>query len=225
MAKLRLILINNSGTPGNIVIYQRSQQRNEKEALLPLAWQSHHAFPGTMVQVDWDDREWAYSWAAVAQIQPGVVFTPAQTTPASPNEGNQIEFLAASEGTFEFANQKNGAVPGYFAILQAASIPLNSVTVGLGMEGKTAFASVARPNSRILFGSQVSYWVTFGDIAEGEFLFDLATLPSARVDFPPGAHTLMARLNPDFSWTIEEAALAGTEADTDTEAGTESSSS
>jgi hypothetical protein len=209
MAKLRVILMNKSGTPGNLVVYQRS----EKETLTPLAWQSHHTFPQTSVRIDWEDTEWIYAWSATTQIQPGAVFTIAQVTPATPTEGNQIELQADADGTLQFVNQKNGAVPGYFTVIQAPSIPLHSAAVGLGMDGKAAFATLARPNSRILFGSQISYWITFGDFAEGEFLFDLATLPSARLDFPPGVTTLVARLNADFSWTVGEASQAEAEAE------------
>ncbi len=211
MAKLRLILMNNSGMSGDIVVYQRS----EKETLMPLAWQSVHTHPHTTVRIDWEDREWIYAWSATTQILPGTVFTAAQVTPATPTEGNQVELLADAGGTFEFANQKNGAVPGYFVVIQAPGIPLHSAAVGLGMDGKASFATLVRPNSRILFGSQISYWVTFGDFAQGEFLFDLATLPSARLDFPPGVTTMVARLNADFSWTVGEATQAESEAEAD----------
>ena len=107
MAKLRLILLNKSGTPGNMVVYQRS----DKDTLMPLAWLSQPTWPGAMVQMDWDDRDWAFVWAGVSHIQPGTVFLAAQVTPATPTEGNQIEFLAGPGGMYEFANQKNGAIP------------------------------------------------------------------------------------------------------------------
>ena len=208
MAKLRLILLNKSGTPGNIVVYQRA----EKDTLMPLAWHSQPTYPGTAVHLDWDDRDWAFVWAGVSHIQPGTEFLAAQVTPATPTEGNQIDFVAGAGGMYEFTNQKNGALPGYLVLIQTPSVPLNSVSVGLGMGGKATFANLARPNSRILFNAQVSYWVTFGDIAEGEFLFDLSTLPSARVEFPPGMTTMVATLNADFSWTVTQASLAEAEA-------------
>ncbi|MCQ4166336.1 hypothetical protein [Tahibacter harae] len=211
MAKLRLILLNKSGTPGNMVVYQRS----DKDTLMPLAWLSQPTWPGAMVQMDWDDRDWAFVWAGVSHIQPGTVFLAAQVTPATPTEGNQIEFLAGPGGMYEFANQKNGAIPEYFVLIETPSVPLNSVSVGLGMNGKATFAALARPNRRTLFGARTSYWVTFGDIAEGEFLFDVPTLPSARVEFPPGVTTMVAQLNADFSWTISQPSLAEAEADAD----------
>lgn len=209
MAKLRLILLNKSGTPGNMVVYQRT----EKDTLMPLAWLSQPTYPGTSVRVDWDDRDWAFVWAGVSHIQPGTVFLAAQVTPAAPNDGNQIELVADAGGTYQFTNQKNGSIPGYFVLIETPSVPLNSVSVGLGMNGKATFAGLARPNRRILFNSQISYWVTFGDIDEGEFLFDLSTLPSAQVDFPPGVTSMVAQLNEDFSWTISQASLADSEAD------------
>ena len=209
MTQRQLTLINNSTNAGNLIVYQ-SMSENFMNSL---AWFSKYAYPNTKVQVSWDDTAYDFVWAGAGQVTPGIVFSAAQVVPANLTSTNQIKFsYDGPNKTFFFHDQQAGQQQGTLMISQDTTIPMNAVSVGIGMSGQPTFAVQAQPNMNVVFTPRTQYWVAFGTFQQGEVL-DVETLNAVQVEFPPNVTSMTATLNADNTWTVTQNILARAEAE------------
>jgi hypothetical protein len=202
MAQLQLILVNNSPSPGNMVVFQ---QFGAQPVANPLSWFSKYVYPGTQVSFSWDPSDLDFVWAGTGQIQSGVVFETSQVVPARLGTSNQITFsYDGVNHVFFFNHQTAGPQPNVFTILEDSSLPVNAAAVGIGMAGRATFAVQAQPNMNLEFStSNITYWVTFGTVQQGEFFIAETTLPPVQVAFPINVNSMTVTLNPDNTWTVK----------------------
>lgn len=203
MAEYKLILVNNSTQPGNLIIYQTLGQ-TQMPPSYTLAWFSKYAYPGTQLSFQWDPTDFDFVWSGTGEIAPGVVFQAAQVVPANLQNSNQITL--AYDGTnhvFFFKDQQQGQQQGMFTILEDSSIPPNGAAVGIGMAGNATVAIQAQPNMNVqMTATGLKYWVTFGNIQEGEFFSAGQTVTPAEITFPPNVNSMTVTLNPDNTWSV-----------------------
>ena len=202
MGQLQLILVNNSLTAGNLVVYQ---QLGASPSTNPLAWFSKYVYPDTQVSFSWDPTDYDFVWAGTGQITSGVVFDASQVVPAKLGTTNQITLSYDSVNhVFFFNHQTAGQQAGAFTILEDSSLPANVAAVGIGMAGRATFAVQAIPNMTVeISPANATYWVTFGTIQQGEFINVESFVTPVQVQFPVNVNSMTVTLNADNSWTVK----------------------
>lgn len=201
MSQLQLILVNNSPNAGNIVVYQ---QLGPEPSTNPLAWFSKYVYPNTQVSFSWNPADYDFVWAGTGKITSGVVFDASQVVPASLGSTNQITLSYDSVNhVFFFNHQTAGQQANAFTILEDSSLPANAAAVGIGMAGRATFAVQAMPNMTVQISpANTTYWVTFGEAQQGEFITVETLLPPVQVQFPPNVNSMTVTLNADNTWTV-----------------------
>lgn len=203
MTQLQLMLVNNSGKPGNLIIFQRYGNTPNS-----LAWVSKYAYPGTQFAFRWDPWSYCYVWSGSGNLGPGIEFDAAQTVPASPTDTNLVPFsYDAEHKTFFFGAPERGPQQGVFTIRSDVTVPPNSAVVGIGMAGKATFLTNAQPNFNVAIEPRATYWVAFGNYKQGELIEDVDAIKAVQVTFPPRVVAMTATVAADGSWTIEENVL------------------
>jgi len=202
MAQYKLILVNNSTEPGNLIIYQTLGNTPTSDTL---AWFSKYAYPGTQISFQWDSTDFDFVWSGGGQIVPGMVFEASQVVPANLQTSNEITFSYDSANqVFFFKDQQQGQ-PNLFTIREDATLPANAAAVGIGMSGKASFAVQAQPNMTVAINvNNLEYWVTFGTVQQGEFFEIAQLLDPVQIQFPVNVNSLTVTLNPDNTWSIHE---------------------
>ena len=206
MTQLQLILVNNSSNAGNIVVYQ---QLGAAPVSNPLAWFSKYVYPDTQVSFSWDPTDYDFVWAGTGQIESGVVFEASQVVPANLSTGNQITLsYDSTHHVFYFNKQTSGSPAGTFIIVEDSTLPMNAAAVGIGMAGRATFAIQAQPNMTIDINPQLSYWVTFGNVDQGEFFTTGSIVSPVEVVFPVNVNSMTVTLNADNTWTVKSNILS-----------------
>ncbi|MCB1633533.1 MAG: hypothetical protein KDI51_03035 [Xanthomonadales bacterium] len=201
MPQLQLILVNNSGVAGNMVVFQVMLGMSNQQVV---AWFAKYAYSGTDIQFSWNPNDWSLVWSATGKIQNGVMFRASQVVPAGLDTQNQITLsYDSTHRAFHFTDQHDGEPKGSLIIVQDSSVPIDSAATGIGMSGQPSFVVQAQPNRQSVFTPHPQYWVFFGDVQQGEF-FDAseATMYGALVDFPPNITSMTATRNPDGTWIV-----------------------
>ena len=197
---LTLTMVNNSGKPGSLLVYQQANPTPDA-----IAWLSKYAYPGTNVQFSWDPTSWCFVWSGSGRLSPGVVFDVAQVVPASFTDASVVAFsYDGANRTFYFGTPHGGAPAGSLLIQQDSSIPVNGAAVGIGMDGKAVYLVESQPNISVAFTPRASYWVAFATkVQQGEYI-DVTTMTVAEVVFPPNVYAMTATIDAQGDWTIEQ---------------------
>lgn len=197
---LHLTLINNSGKPGSLVVFQQPNPSPNA-----IAWLSKYAYPGTSVDFSWDPTSWCFVWSGSGRLSPGVVFDVAQVVPASFANADIAPFsYDPANRTFFFGATQAGGQPGTLQIRQDSSVPVNGAAVGIGMAGKAVYLVESQPNISLAFTPHSSYWVGFAtNVQQGEYI-EVSTLTVAEVVFPPNVYAMTAAIDDKGHWTITQ---------------------
>jgi len=195
-----LTVINQSPNLGDFCVYQTAPDMSDPN-ILSLAWFAKKAQPTTKVKFTWT-LDYSFIWSETGTLVPGVMFDASQVWAADLSTKNQVT-LTNDGGAFTFENLQAGPKPGTLYIKQDASIPFNSVAVGIGMSGAGTFVTQAQPNYTSMFSPHPKYWVTFGNFEQGEVL-DTTNIvsDSAEIDFPVNVYSMTAILQADNTWKV-----------------------
>ncbi len=132
---------------------------------------------------------------------PGVAFNAGEAIPTSPTENNEIT-LTKQDGNYKFINQQNFYEQGTFSITSDMYTAINQASVGIGMSGAGTFAVQAQPNMTFRFTPHPEYWITFGEVEQGQVLHPSEISKAVQVEFPYGIFSMNVTLNADKSWTV-----------------------
>lgn len=197
-AQYRINFVNNSTNSGSIVLFQQDQNVGVSGAM-SLVWFSKRVHPNTSGYFSWTVN-YNFVWSKTGVLKPGVQFFASQAPEADLTATNSIGFTF--DGAYDFVNQTAGSLQGNLYIKQDGTIPLNQVSVGIGMSGVGTFAVQAQPNTDLTFTPNPEYWICFGNFEQGEVLNVQEMAYAFPVQFPPGVYVMNALLNMDSSWTI-----------------------
>jgi rhizosphere induced protein len=196
-----LIFQNNSSNTWTAAVYQQAPGPDVPDAM-SLAWFAEEAAPTTQLIFNWT-IDYQFVWSEVGTLAPGVVFTASQKLGADPGgTNNQVTFT--NEPPFTFTGQSSGPA-GSLTIVQDSTIPFNTASIGIGMNGSSLYALPAQPRVTAQFTPTPNYFITFGtDIMIGQVLDVREVIStSAQIIFPPNVFSMTATLNADNSWTVQ----------------------
>lgn len=190
---------NNSNSAGDFCVFQQNPN-SPNPGVFPLAWRVEFGRPGTRLAISWN-TELYFFWAKTGELQPGVIFNPGENAPTSMAERNEIT-LTKADGNYKFIEQRNGYQQGSLSIITDVNTAIHQASVGIGISGAPVLAVQAQPNMRFQFTPHFEYWVTFGDLRQGQVLDPSEISNPVKVDFPHGIFSMNATLNMDNNWTI-----------------------
>ncbi len=212
-----IIFVNNSSNTATATVYQ--EDPTAVPGQYPLAWKASLASPSNQVQFTWQ-VEFDFVWGQTGVLAPGEIFQAAQVLSADLSTSNKVTLV--SDGAPTFTDQTQGPEAGKLFIDQASSVPIDEISVGVGMAGDGTFVVQAQPNSQFIYEPQISYWIVFGTFEQGEVLDTSLFGAKAKsligstvnvgsiqifgqpteIEFPVNVYSMTATLNQDNTWTI-----------------------
>ena len=200
MSTYKLIVQNHSSLEGDVCVYQTAPDVAGSN-VQSLAWVTAYAHPTTAITFTWSPDDYCFVWQETSKVSSGITVAASQTWQADLTGQNQVT-LTYRNGGFTFENLQAGPTSGSLSIMQDASIPVNTASVGIGMAGAPTFMCQAMPNMNVTFTPQPAYWVAFGSFTQGQALNVTEITNPAQITFPPNVYTMSVTLNPDNTWTI-----------------------
>ncbi|SDH25059.1 hypothetical protein SAMN04487996_13235 [Dyadobacter soli] len=197
MSTFTINFTNNSSSAGNFCVFN---QKDDSFNSFPLAWRVESAAPKAKVAISWN-TDLFFFWAKTGGLRPGMVFNAGGNAPTSLTADNEIT-VTRDNRDYRFVNQRTGYRQGTLVAIADSSVVPNNASIAIGMSGAATLAVQAQPNMQFQFVPRFEYWVTFGDLQQGQLLDPDGNTEAAKIDFPPGIYTMNVTLNPDFTWAI-----------------------
>jgi len=193
-----LTLKNASTQPWIFYVYQKLPAQSNN--LFSLAWfaSPYLITVGNRITFEWV-VDYDFVWGATGAVRPGVTF----------NAGGEIGCDPVGANTTTFSTQPgphlSAAVmappSGSLVIKEAADVPNNTFSVGIGMSGTGTHVVQASPNLTHQFTPTPSYWVAAGtDVKVGTVLDIRTVTQTAEVKFPVNVFTKTLTLNESNVW-------------------------
>ena len=173
-----LTCINNSLLRASFALFQRPPEIIAPGDVYALAWFAGPSHPQTQVTFSWT-MDHSFVCAETGVLQPDVTVAIAQTFPADPLGKNFIELTADNAGAVHFTEPSTEGRLGALTIRQAAELPTNQFSVGVGQSGSAAYLVQAAQNITTVFKPRPNYRVAFGHFQQGQVL-DLETIANHR---------------------------------------------
>ncbi|WP_448697870.1 hypothetical protein ACFGVR_13765 [Mucilaginibacter sp. AW1-3] len=201
MATYTINFVNNSTSPGNFCVFQKKPDSPNPD-VFSLAWLARHADPNSKVPISWN-TDYYFFWAKTGALKPGLIFNAGEALKTSMTESNAVT-VTKDDGNYKFREQKNWHQQGMLSITSDNTTAINQASVGIGMSGSGTFAVQAQPNMTFLFSPKSEYWITFGNINQGQVLNQSEIDNEVQIVFPHGIFSMNATLNKDNTWTITQ---------------------
>lgn len=201
MATFTINFINNSGSSGNCCVFQQNHN-SQGGGVFPLAWLAQRSSPQARVSISWN-TEYYFFWAKTGALMPGVIFNAGQAIGTDLSNGNAIT-LTKRDNNYLFIDQRPGNQQGTLSVTADGNMASNQASIGIGMSGSATVAMQAMPNMNYMFTPRPEYWVTFGQLQQGQVLDSGRINDAARIEFPYGIFSMNATRNADNSWTITQ---------------------
>ncbi len=195
-----LTLVNNSANSWMFYVYQ--QVPNEQSAnVFSLAWfcSPFQIVPKANITFQWS-IDYTFVWGATGTIQPGVTFQAGETISADPASVNTTIFSVAPGPNLSapVAGQPQGSL----VINDAASVPSNTYSVGIGMGSAGTFVTSAGPSLKHTFTPTPTYWIAAGTNVQVGTILDITTVTqNLQVQFPINVYAVTCTLGPNNQWT------------------------
>lgn len=199
MATFTINFTNNSSSSGDFCVFQQIHNSPNQD-VFPLAWRVERAAPQTRLAISWN-TDLYFFWAKTGELLPGVVFYPGENAPTDLTRGNEIT-LTKKDRDYQFVDQRDSYQQGSLRIMSDANTAIRNASVGYGMSGVPQFAVQAQPNMIFQFTPRFEFWVTFGNLTQGQVLDPDQINTPVQIDFPHGIFSMNATFNPDNTWTI-----------------------
>ncbi len=188
---------NDANNAGSVYWFQTGSGANDPN-VRSLVWIASGSNPHTGCRLRWSE-DFAMFWSSTA---PGLYeLTSFEFLDCTLTSDNQATLEYSQDG-FSFSGQGNAPATG-MTIIENATIPGNTATVGIGMAGAGVFSTAAQANLTITFCPVPAYWIAFSLTAmEPGAALNLPVQMAQAIVFPNNAYTCNATLNVDQSWTI-----------------------
>lgn len=197
-ATKNLICTNRSKVTGSFCLFETGGSALLGNAW-PLAWLVERVPGGGRAWIHWTEER-GFAWARTGSLVPGAIFFSTQTNPIPPVGASQINLLPL-DGTWSFSSPQAAAPDGPQVVRCGASLPADTLAVGLTRGGVPVLAVQAQPNVTLALQPGRALHLSFGNFRPGEVL-DPALMPtSTALRFPAHETTLCATLEPDMTWS------------------------
>ena len=195
--------VNKAGISGNFCVYQQAPN-SLNPGVFPLVWLAQFSDPDSKVKVSigWNTQLY-FVWAKTGKLKPGVIFNAGEALKADVPESSAVT-LTKSNGNYQFIKQTKGYRRDMLEITSDEYTAIDQASVGIGMSGSGTFAVQAQPKMIFLFETNAEYWITFGDLKQGQVLDPRFIINPERIVFPHGIYSMNVTYNWDYTWTIEQ---------------------
>ncbi|MFI1400969.1 hypothetical protein [Streptomyces sp. NPDC020681] len=177
--------------------------------LMPLVWLAKYVRASTPGHFSWH-LGYSFVWAQTGKLVPGLsTFTARERVAADPANlaQNQIRFGVNSTQWPRFLHGSAISNPqqGSLYIRQLASVPADTLSVGIGQGGYPVFAVQAQPGRTTRFTPQNGrYILAAGPNLAGGDVLDTEAITSRVVISYNGTFAMQATLNADHTWTVND---------------------
>jgi hypothetical protein len=201
-----LYLHNRSTKPGYFCIYATGANTQQAQGGTNYrAWAAHPANPNGDVEFKWL-LNYSFSWNRTDVLSGDISYTASGHIPADPNDPKTNKaYLDINDYGYELTSgddRANAPIQGSMAITTSANIPLNDVSIGIGIDGDPIMAVPAIPNYTFTFFPVFKYWIAFGDYKKGQVL-DLNNMGIVQeLDFK-NHHKLEVTVDVSNNWTVK----------------------
>jgi len=198
-----LNLINQSAQAWTFYVYQKMP--SQVADVFSLAWfcSPYKIRVGDHIRFTWE-IEYNFVWSDTGELIPGVTFDAGGPKDCSPSGKNTTEFsLTPGPGLSE---PVKGPPDGSLIINDAADVPNNKFSVGIGMSGTGSYAVQAGTNLQHVFTPTPSYWVAAGTNTRIGTVLNINTITqTAEAKFKSAVFALDCVLGGDNTWDISPA--------------------
>lgn len=198
MTKYALEVKHNGTGFGDFCVYQTYEGQDED--IRSLVWFSKSAHPGTLLRFEWG-IDYSFVWSENGQLEPGIVFSASEVLATDPEDVSvNTTGFTREKGAYHFVSTDNVTKQGKIGITCSEDIPANSVSIGIGMSGNSAYACVAAPSLKYTFMPHPKYWIAFGKFEEGEVIDVNRMTKRYEIDFPVNKYLRSIELLPNNTW-------------------------
>ncbi|MGX5845199.1 protein rhiA [Mesorhizobium sp. ArgA1] len=198
-----LLLKNDSAQPWTFYVYQKMPQ--QVADVFSLAWfcSPYQIRVGDQIRFTWE-IDYNFVWSDTGQLIPGVDFLASGAKNCSPAAKNTTEFsLSPGPG---LSDPAQAPPSGSLVINDAADVPNNRFSVGIGMSGTGTYCVQAGTNLKHTFTPTPSYWVAAGtNLKIGTVLNINTVTQTGEAKFPSAVYNLDCVLQGDNTWDISAA--------------------
>jgi hypothetical protein len=201
MATYTINFVNNSSSAGSFCVFQQNPN-SPNQGVFSLAWLAKSAAPHSKIPISWN-TDLYFFWAKTGELKPGIIFNAGEALLTDMRENNAVT-VTKHDGNYKFTDQKNWHQQGILSVTSDNTTAINQASVGIGMSGSGTFAVQAQPWMTFLFSPNSEYWVTFGNIQQGQVLNSSETSNAVQIVFPHGIFSMNVTLNMDNTWTVTQ---------------------
>jgi len=195
-----LTLSNASSRPWTFYVYQKLPTLSPD--IFSVAWFASPFVitPGNKISFEWQ-IVYNFVWGATGEIMPGVTFNAGGEIGASPNGANTTNF--SNDPGPNLSAAASGQPQGSLVIKDAANVPDETYSVGIGMSGTGTYVVQAGANLTHLFTPTPSYWVAAGTGVKVGRVLDIKTVTqTAEAMFPNNQFKRIGTLGQDNTWSF-----------------------
>jgi hypothetical protein len=200
MSSYSLSVLNSSGAPANVAIYQTYPNL---KAGLPLVWLLQTVNNGNSNTYNWT-IDWALNWGtSEQQLAPGVLWSsggPIQSMNPTTAGGNNEMGVTYTNGQFQTQPQgfNDPAVPsGSMLVTTDATFTVaqsQAMSLAVYMNSLPAFAMQGKPNGNFLFDTHPTYWLCTTDSKQGVAVSGTFVSSPTQFAFAQGVTSLKFKL-------------------------------
>lgn len=198
-----LNVINQSAQAWTFYVYQKMP--SQVADVFSLAWfcSPYQIRVGDSIRFTWE-IDYNFVWSDTGQLVPGVTFYAGGSKDCSPAGANTTEFsLTPGPG---LSDPHKGPPDGSLVINDAADVPNNKFSVGIGMSGTGSYAVQAGTNLQHVFTPTPSYWIAAGTNTRIGTVLNINTVTQTKeAKFPAAVYLLDCVLQGDNTWKISPA--------------------
>ncbi|KAF5881584.1 MULTISPECIES: hypothetical protein [Rhizobium] len=198
-----LLLKNQSAQPWTFYVYQKMPQPVAN--VFSLAWfcSPYQIRVGNQIKFTWE-LAYNFVWSDTGHLIAGVDFLASGVEDCSPSGRNTTTF-SLSDGPGLTAPIK-GDPAGSLVINDAANVPNNRFSVGIGMSGTGTYVAQAGTNLLHTFTPTPSYWIAAGTNVTIGSVLSIDTITQTReAKFPSAVFNLVGVLQDDNTWDVNPA--------------------
>lgn len=198
-----MTLKNQAAQPWTFYVYQKMPA--QVADVFSLAWfcSPYQIRVGDQIRFTWE-IDYNFVWSDSGQLIPGVDFYASGKKDCSPAGKNTTEFsLTPGPG---LSDPVQGPPAGSLVINDAADVPNNRYSVGIGMSGTGSYAVQAGTNLSHTFTPTPSYWIAAGTNVKIGTVLNINTVGlTSEVKFPAATYDMNCVLNGSNAWDISPA--------------------
>lgn len=197
-----MTLHNESAQGWTFYVYQKAPQPSAD--VFSLAWfcSPYKIRVGNKIKFTWE-IDYNFVWSDTGMLQPGVDFAASGVKDCSPAGDNTTEFsLTGGPG---LSAPVTGQPKGSLIINDAASVPNNRFSVGIGMSGTGSYAVQAGTNLQHIFTPTPSYWIAAGTNTQIGSVLNIDTIAQTKqAKFDPAVFNIDCVLDDKNIWAISQ---------------------